>query len=112
MTAAAGSALSGNGLSGNGGLPGNGPASSWGMLTGLLLLTCAGLVAPALGAQAFQNRRGQKWVRRNVRATASTASAPGIQFTPQPDTLWPPTFAVGFAVRADSGSQVLTEGGR
>lgn len=108
-TAAAKSAPTGNGLPGSSRPPGSGLTSSWGALAGLLVLTCAGLVAPALGAQAFQNRRGKKWVRTNVRATADAASAPGIQFTPQPDTLWPPTFAVGFAVRGDSGTQVLTE---
>lgn len=89
--------------------PGTGPASSWGMLAGLLLLLCAGLVTPSLSSLAFQARRGPKWVRTNVRASADTAPVVGIQLTQQPEGHWPPTFAVRFALRGDSGSQALTE---
>lgn len=87
-------------------LPGSGPAPL-GPVIGVLLVVGAAMVVPSVVAFGLQNRKGQNWVRANVRAEPTTAPAV-VETIPQMDYPWP-TLGVRLALRPDSGTQALTK---
>lgn len=88
--------------------PALGPAP-WGVVIGVLGAVAVALVVPSAVSFAWHNRRGANWVRANVQTVAQAAPAAGIATTPETD--WPglPTFGVQLALRADGGTQSVTE---